>query len=91
MCRAGSKAQGKRGLTPRSLVPQSPHFGGVPLFLTCWYWSFPPGVLTMRTLLERVLYLVVPDQQTCFEAWLAAGYGGLLLVDGLTDFSVAEY
>ena len=53
----------RRGvLTPGSLVPQSPHFGGLPFFLVCWYWSFPPGVLTIRTLLERVLYLVVSHQ-----------------------------
>ena len=43
--------------TPGSLMPQSPHFGGLPRFLRCWYWSFPPGVLMTRTLLERVLYL----------------------------------
>ena len=43
--------------TPGSLMPQSPHLGGLPRFLMCWYWSFPPGVLMTRTLLERVLYL----------------------------------
>ncbi len=47
----------KAELTPGSLIPQSPHFGGLPFFLTCWYRSFPPGVLTTRTLLERVGYL----------------------------------
>ena len=46
-----------RALTPGSLMPQSPHFGGVPRFLRCWYRSLPPGVLTMRFLFERVGYL----------------------------------
>ena len=50
---------GEGGLTPGSLIPQSPHLGGLPRFLMCWYWSFPPGVLTTRTLLERVLYLYI--------------------------------
>ena len=59
---------GGGGLTPGSLVPQSPHFGGLPLFFVCWYWSFPPGVLTMRTLLERVLYLIVMRQSSVFNA-----------------------
>lgn len=43
--------------TPGSLMPQSPHLGGLPRFFRCWYRSFPPGVLITRTLLERVLYL----------------------------------
>lgn len=43
--------------TPGSLTPQSPHFGAEPRFLMCRYRSLPPGVLIMRTLLERVLYL----------------------------------
>lgn len=47
----------KAVLTPGSLIPQSPHFGGLPFFLMCWYRNFPPGVLTTRTLLERVGYL----------------------------------
>ena len=77
---------GGGGLTPGSLVPQSPHFGGLPLFFVCWYWSFPPGVFTMRTLLERVLYLIANASVVGFQcvrrqrqdcSW------------GLTDFSVA--
>ena len=41
--------------TPGSLMPQSPHLGAVPRFLMWRYRSLPPGVLVMRTLLERVL------------------------------------
>ena len=44
-------------LTPGSLMPQSPHLGAVPFFLMWRYRSSPPGVLTIRTLLDRVLYL----------------------------------
>lgn len=44
-------------LTPGSLMPQSPHLGAVPCFLMWRYRSSPPGVLTTRTLLDRVLYL----------------------------------
>jgi len=58
--RMGRSAKGGGGgPTPGSLIPQSPHLGGLPRFLMCWYWSFPPGVLTTRTLLERVLYLYI--------------------------------
>lgn len=65
-CRAcGQSVEG--GLTPGSLVPQSPHFGGLPFFLVCWYWSFPPGVLTIRTLFERVLYLTGIHQRSFSE------------------------
>lgn len=46
-------------LTPGSFEPQSPHFGAVPFFLTCRYRNSPPGVLMIRTLLERVLYLFI--------------------------------
>ena len=49
--------------TPGSLEPQSPHFGGEPRFGRCWYWSFPPGVLTTRTLFERVLYLSIKEEE----------------------------
>jgi len=42
--------------TPASFMPQSPHFGAVPLFLICRYLCSPPGVLITRTLLETVLY-----------------------------------
>lgn len=81
---------GGRGLTPGSLVPQSPHFGGLPFFLVCWYWSFPPGVLTIRTLLERVLYLVGAHQSPFPEAW-GLDMAGLLFAERLTDFSVAAH
>ena len=47
-----------KGRPPGNLIPQSPHFGGEPRLGRCWYWSFPPGVFTTRTLLERVLYLL---------------------------------
>lgn len=53
------KIWGKR--TPGSLTPQSPHLGEVPLFLMCRYLCSPPGVLTTRTLLETVLYLIMPS------------------------------
>ena len=43
--------------TPDNFEPQSPHLGTVPFFLMWRYRSWPPGVLTTRTLFERVLYL----------------------------------
>src|SRR5689334_19464029 len=45
-------------LTPGSLTPQSPHLGAVPRFFRCSVRSSPPGVLTIRVLLELVLYLI---------------------------------
>jgi len=48
-----------RGLvvrTPESFIPQSPHFGALPFFLTLRYLCSPPGVRMMRTLFETVLY-----------------------------------
>jgi hypothetical protein len=48
-----------RQLTPGSLMPQSPHFGAVPAFLMCKRRRDPPGVFTVRTLLDVVLYLQV--------------------------------
>lgn len=41
--------------TPGKAVPQSPHFGLEPAFLTCCARKAPPGVLTTLILLERVL------------------------------------
>lgn len=46
---------GRRAGIPGRAVPQSPHFGDLPNFLRCWYRKVLPGVLTIRTLLERVL------------------------------------
>lgn len=53
-------------------MPQSPHFGAVPLFFVCRYLSSPPGVLMIRTLFDRVLYLlfsrhVSPNDHTSYD------------------------
>jgi hypothetical protein len=53
-------------LTPESLEPQSPHLGTVPRFLMCSTRSSPPGVRTVRVMLEDVFHLgawLVPDRK----------------------------
>lgn len=46
---------GRRAGMPGSAMPQSPHLGELPNFFKCWYRRVLPGVLTILTLLERVL------------------------------------
>ena len=70
-------------LTPGSFIPQSPHFGAVPFFLMCCRRSFPPGVLMMRTLFERVLYLFGGFLSMLTSRLISFAFGAL------TDCSVA--